>query len=60
MDSIEEKLALFRLGEKSVQSVLHTLDLVRAGQKEHATYTVETVVIRNGKAEVVSKEDKNV
>ncbi len=60
MDSIEEKLALFRLGEKSVQSVFHTLDLVRDGQKELAIYTVETVVIRNGKAEVVSKEDKNV
>lgn len=60
MDSIEEKLALFRLGERSIQSVFQMLDLVRDGQKEPTTYTVETVVIRNGKAEVVSKEAKNV
>jgi len=60
MKDIEEKLALFRLDDQSVKSVLHALNLVREEHKGPATYTVETVVVRNGEAKVVSKEVHNV
>jgi len=60
MDDIEQKLAMFRLDDQSVKSVLRTLDLVRDSNKGPTTYTVETIVVRDGEAEVISKEDLNV
>jgi len=60
MDDIEQKLAMFRLDDQSVKSVLRTLDLVRDSNKGQTTYTVETIIVRDGEAEVISKEDLNV
>lgn len=60
MKDIEKKLGLFRLDDQSVKSVLHALDLVKEEHKGPAAYTVETVVVRNGEARVVSKEVQNV
>lgn len=60
MKDIEEKLALFRLDDQSIKSVMHAIDLVTDENKGPATYTVETVVVRNGEAKVISKEVHNV
>ncbi|MCC7431617.1 hypothetical protein IT568_12305 [bacterium] len=60
MKDIEEKLALFRLDYQSIKSVMHAINLVNDEHKGPASYTVETVVVRNGEAKVISKEVKNV
>lgn len=60
MKDIEEKLALFRLDDQSIKSVLHAIDLVNDEHKGPASYAIETVVVRNGEAKVISKEVQNV
>ncbi|SCC95159.1 hypothetical protein THIX_70188 [Thiomonas sp. X19] len=60
MKDIEEKLALFRLADQSIKSVMHAIDLANDEHKGPATYTVETVVVHNGEAKVISKEVHNV
>lgn len=60
MKDLEEKLAMFRLNEQSLKSALHALDLVKDDQGGPATYAVETVVVLNGEAKVVAKENLSV
>lgn len=60
MKDIEEKLALFRLDDQAIKSVMQTIDLVKDEHEGPTTYTVETVVVRNGEAKVISKEVQNV
>lgn len=60
MKDLEEKLAMFCLNDKSVKSTLHVLDLVKDDQRGPAIYAVETVVVLNGEAKVVAKENLSV
>lgn len=60
MKDIEEKLALFRLDDQSIKSVMHAIELANDEQNGPATYTVETVVVRNGETKIISKEVQNV
>lgn len=60
MKDLEEKLAMFCLNDQSVKRALHVLDLVKDDQRGPATYAVETVVVLDGEAKVVAKENLSV
>ncbi len=60
MKNVEEKLAMFCLDDQSVKGALHALDLVKDGQRGPATYTVETIIVLDGEAKVIAKENLSV
>lgn len=60
MKDVEEKLAMFCLNDQSVKGALHALDLVKDGQRGPATYAVETIIVLDGEAKVVAKENLSV
>lgn len=60
MKDVEEKLAMFHLGDKSVRDTLHAIELVKDSHKGPSAYTVETIIVLDGEAKVVAKENRNV
>lgn len=60
MKDLEEKLAMFHLGDQSVRDALHAIELVKDGHRGPSTYTIETIVVLDGEAKVVAKENRNV